>query len=372
MKRVLFLNLTTFSKTGGIERFNKCFLKALSLLDEQKLTDSYSYSAYDDGVNEKYFPKNKYHGSNANKLTFVIQSIFAARKFDIIFLGHINMAIIGVAIKKLYPSKKIILITHGIDVWRTLGGAKARILKTADYILSVSSFTKSKLIELHQVDADKVIVFHNTIDPFFQMPESVERINSFDKRYGIGTDDFVIYTLTRLSSTELFKGYDRVIEAISGLVKQYKNIRYIIAGKYDEDEKKRIDSLIEHYNLQNNVMLAGFIDETELVDHYRMADLYIMPSKKEGFGIVFIEALVCGVPVVAGNADGSVDALLNGELGTLVNPDSTDEIKEAIVLHLENNYMAKEKERINIRQKTLDNFSFERYKQRLEAFIASC
>ena len=56
-----------------------------------------------------------------------------------------------------------------------------------------------------------------------------------------------------------------------------------------------------------------------------------MPSKGEGFGIVFLEALSCGKPVLAGNKDGSVDALLNGKLGTLVDPDDPAEIAEALI-----------------------------------------
>lgn len=369
---MLFLSLTTFSKTGGIERFNKCFLKALNDMDENGLTESFASSAYDNDADVKYFPQKKYRGFNANKSMFVAKSILAARRYDIIFLGHINMSVIGVMIKKLFPAKKVILITHGIDVWRPLGGMKKTILQKANYIFSVSNFTKSKLIELHDVQEGRVVVFPNTIDPFFAIPGTVAGIDSLDGRYGLGKTDFVIYTLTRLSSTELFKGYDKVIEALGQLRKERSDFRYVIAGKYDEKEKQRIDALITQHQLNGKVILAGYIDEKELIDHYMMADLYVMPSKKEGFGIVFIEALVCGLPVVAGNADGSVDALLNGELGTLVNPDSTTEIKNAIVQHIENKSRTSEQERLNIRQKTLDNFSFEKYTHRLEEFIASC
>ena len=104
----------------------------------------------------------------------------------------------------------------------------------------------------------------------------------------------------------------------------------IWSGKYDEEEKVRIDKLINDLGLRNVVSLSGFIKEEEIAAHYCMSDLFIMPSQKEGFGIVFIEALSMGVPVIAGNIDGSVDALRNGELGTLVNPESKEEITEAI------------------------------------------
>ena len=372
MKRVLFLNLTAFSQTGGIERFNKCFLKALSDLDREHITDSHSFSLYDNAVSELYYTATRYKGFRKNKAAFILQSIFSARKFDVIILGHINLAIVGIAIKKLYPSKSVLLVTHGIDVWGVLSGAKKSILRVADRILSVSNFTKSKIEEMHGVDGAKITVFPNTIDPYFPMPESTERVDTLRARYNISPDDFVVYTLTRLANTELYKGYDKVIAALGSIVPDYPHVKYVIAGKYDLQEQQRINALIDEHGLNGHVILTGFLDEKELVAHYQMADVYIMPSKKEGFGIVFIEALVCGVPVIAGNADGSVDALLNGESGTLVNPDSADEIKYAIIKHLKKNHRADNAERTAIRNKTLDNFSFDRYKKRLEDLIASC
>ena len=186
----------------------------------------------------------------------------------------------------------------------------------ADKILSVSNFTRDKVLALHNVPAEKVAVFPNTIDPFFPMPDSVIRRDDLRARYGIATTDFVIYTLTRLSATEQFKGYDKVIAAVANIVARHKSVKYVIAGKYDATEKQRIETLVSQYGVQEHVVLTGFLKEEELVAHYQMADVYIMPSKKEGFGIVFIEAIVCGVPVVAGNADGSVDALLGGRNGT--------------------------------------------------------
>jgi glycosyltransferase involved in cell wall biosynthesis len=75
----------------------------------------------------------------------------------------------------------------------------------------------------------------------------------------------------------------------------------------------------------------GFIKEEELAQHFLLAGTYIMPSQNEGFGIVFIEAAFYGLNVVAGNMDGSKDALLNGQLGFLVNPNESREISQAIL-----------------------------------------
>ncbi|MBA7664368.1 GDP-mannose-dependent alpha-(1-6)-phosphatidylinositol monomannoside mannosyltransferase [subsurface metagenome] len=79
------------------------------------------------------------------------------------------------------------------------------------------------------------------------------------------------------------------------------------------------------------VILTGYVPDNKLVDYYNLCDVFVMPSKKEGFGIVFLEALACGKPVIAGNKDGSVDAILNGNLGALVDPDNLEQITESII-----------------------------------------
>ncbi len=89
--------------------------------------------------------------------------------------------------------------------------------------------------------------------------------------------------------------------------------------------------MIDNFGLGNCVTLTGYVPGDRLADHYRMANVFAMPSRGEGFGIVFLEAMACGVPVLAGNQDGSVDALAQGELGRLVDPTNIDAIASGIV-----------------------------------------
>lgn len=368
--RILFLNLTAFSQTGGIERFNRCFLKALSDLEDEGLATCQSYSAYDTVALPEYFRNESYKGFGKEKVKFSISSLLAARKFDTIILGHINLAAIGRLIKLFYPGKRVWLVTHGIEVWKPLSGIPARMLTVADRILSVSSFTRNKLVEVHNTDKNKITVFPNTIDPYFKLPAAIDRNEEYRNKLGLGADDFVLYTLTRIAGTETYKGYDKVMEAMAKLKSEgMLKIRYVLAGKYDEQEKKRIEQQVQHFNLGDDVQLTGFLDEADLVPFYQMADMYIMPSKKEGFGIVFIEALVCGLPAIGGNADGTVDALQNGETGQLVNPDSVQEIAHAIKQSYEQHARQNMEERMRARTQTLEHYSFTSYKNRLRDII---
>jgi glycosyltransferase involved in cell wall biosynthesis len=107
------------------------------------------------------------------------------------------------------------------------------------------------------------------------------------------------------------------------------NARYLLVGK--GPDSPRIEKLITETGVQDAVILAGFVPNEELAEHYNLCDIFAMPSRAEGFGIVYLEALACGKPVLAGNKDGSRDALGDGELGLLVDPDDTAEIATEII-----------------------------------------
>src|SRR5205085_11515284 len=102
----------------------------------------------------------------------------------------------------------------------------------------------------------------------------------------------------------------------------------------------------------------------EVAPHFAMSDCYVMPSVNEGFGIVFIEAMYYNLPVIAGNADGSVDALKNGEFGLLVDPANVDDIRNAIRLILET-----PKKYVPDHKLLMENFSYDSYKTRINPLI---
>ncbi len=368
--KALFLNLTTFSQTGGIEKFNRSFLKALFDLETgSRNVYTNAHSLYDGNSDDNYYPEEKYTGYHQNRIKFVLDSFLKAKRFDYIILGHINLAIIGCLIRLLLPSKKLVLVVHGIEVWEGLTPLKKYLLRNTHKILSVSTYTRDRLLELTDVKGAQVKIFPNTIDPYFPVSDNFDKNNAIRAKYGFTKNDFVLYTLTRLSAREKYKGYDVVIRCLPELRKQYGKIKYIVAGKYDEEEKRRIDDLITQLNLNDVVKLVGFIEEDEVVPHYRMCDLFVMPSQKEGFGIVFIEAMACGTPVIAGNADGSVDALKNGELGMLVNPESVEDVTAAIMKNIDSRKADDTEYALGLQQQSLAAFGFPKFKERLKDIL---
>jgi phosphatidyl-myo-inositol dimannoside synthase len=270
-------------------------------------------------------------------------------------------------IRWLFPKKKIWLIAHGTDVWLPLGFFKRQLLATADSILSVSEFTKHKMVDVHGVNPTKITLFPNTLDPFWPVPAHFDKPEpGWLARYGLTLPSRVILTVARLRFEEQYKGYDQVLAAMHWLKQrnQLGTMRYLIVGQADRRERERIATLIDHYDLSSYVTLTGYVEDEQLRQIYLLADLFVMPSRGEGFGIVFIEAASHGLPSLAGNADGSPEALLGGQLGHLIDPSNIEQIALAL------GSSPRDWNRASLSQMAVAHFGYGRYQQRLAELLA--
>jgi glycosyltransferase involved in cell wall biosynthesis len=316
---------------------------------------------------EQYLPAENFRGFGINRIGFVLNTIKITQKPDVIIISHINMAIVGLLVKITNPKCKIWLIAHGVEVWRPLTAVKKLFLKHCDKIICVSNFTRQQMISRHQTPPAKCVVLNNVVDPFIKLPVMFNKPNHLLKRYRLTDDNFVIFTLTRLAVTEQYKGHDQVIKVISKLKDKFPGIRYVLSGKYDHKEEIRIQKLITEYKVDMQVILTGFIEDKDISDYFLLADLFVLPSKKEGFGIVFIEALAHGLPVICGDSDGSIDAIRNGKLGKAINPDDLKELEAAVTESLKNPLT--EARKIYLQEWCLHYFNEEDYINNLERLM---
>lgn len=368
-KKIVLLTLQTFSTTGGIQKMTRTLAHSLIEVASRNKWSFQLWSAYDknEEVMTQYIPAKNFKGFGIKRISFIIQSIKLGITTDVVILSHINMATIGLIIKLINPKCKIWLIAHGIEVWRHLSFIKMQLLKHCDKVICVSIFTKQEMIRLHHADANKCYVLNNAIDSLMKLPDNFIKPQYLLDRYNLNKDGLVLFTLTRLAVTEQYKGYEQVIKVIAKLKLTFPTIKYVLAGQYDSAEEARIKQLIHTHQVEDQVILTGFITETEISDHFLLADLFVLPSKKEGFGIVFIEALACGLPVVCGNVDGSLDAVRNGELGKTVNPDDLQELENTLTEYLK--YPLDIDQRKQLQQQCLHYFNEDNYINRLQDLL---
>jgi len=335
-KKILLFTLQTFSTTGGIQKMTRTLGHSLNQLANKNNWNFKMLSAYDADADlmPQYLPAESFKGFNTHRWSFVMRAIKESATSDIVILSHINLSLIGLIVKIIKPNCKVWLIAHGIEVWRPLSVWKKALLKRCDKIICVSNFTKQQMVYWHKVSASDCTVLNNAVDPFMALPNTFAKPKNLLNKYHLNENSPVIFTLTRLAATEQYKGHEQVISVISKLKAKFPCIKYILSGQYDAEEEIRIKELIAVNAVQEQVILTGFIDEKELSDHFLLADLFVLPSKKEGFGIVFIEALACGLPVICGNADGSTDAIRNGELGEAIDVEDPVLLEQTIAKNL--------------------------------------
>ena len=119
-------------------------------------------------------------------------------------------------------------------------------------------------------------------------------------------------TVARLWPGDIYKGVDVTIRALPEISQAFPAVKYVVIGR--GNDQPRLVQLAVDLGVADRVVFAGFVPDEALVDHYRLADVYVMPSK-EGFGIVYLEAMACEVPVIAGDDDGSADPVQDGRVG---------------------------------------------------------
>jgi glycosyltransferase involved in cell wall biosynthesis len=253
---------------------------------------------------------------------------------DLIVSTHVHFAQMGYWLQK-FAGIPFAAVAHGVDVWgEDVHGFRARgmlqAVKAADRVLAVSNFTRDRLLADLQMAPERVGVLPNTFDEEQFVPRT--KPHFLVRRFGVRPDERVILTVARLARAERYKGYDQVLRALPAVRESVPDVRYILAGA--GPDRARIERLARELGVESCVTFAGYVPDHELPALYNLADVFAMPSKGEGFGIVFLEALACGKPVIAGNKDGSVDAVLGGRAGVLIDPDNVQELEQALILTL--------------------------------------
>jgi glycosyltransferase involved in cell wall biosynthesis len=287
------------------------------------------------------------------------------RKPSLVISTHVNFTIAAYWLKR-FTGIPYWAVAHGVDAWDIQDPALQQALHHADQIFSVGDYTRNRLLQEQKLDPNKMKILPCMIDAnSFQIEQKPLYLL---ERYGIRADQPTILTVGRLSKSEGYKGYDKILEALPQIRQAIPDIHYVLIGK--GSDRPRVEQIISELQLQDCVTLTGYVPDAEIADHYNLCDVFAMPSKGEGFGIVYLEALACGKPTLGGNQDGAVDALCHGKLGALVNPNSVEEIAQALTQILQGTYPnALMYQPEALRQEVINIYGLQAFKQKLEGYL---
>jgi len=361
---LLFPNIFGFK--GGIQVYSAFLLSALQELYPTAEYDVFLKYDCQTSPNLHFFAKTQFH--YFGKWPRLLQTFLFAAKImglgvwlhpSLIISTHINYSVVCYLLKCVCGIDYWV-IAHGLECWNIKNPVQRLALRYADRILAVSHYTRNRLLTEQSIDPSKILILPNTFDSSrFQISPKPSYLL---KRYNLTSQQPVILTVTRIGRSAHYKNYDQLLRSLVRVRQHIPNVRYILVGK--GDDRLRIETLVASLDLQDCVTITGFVPDEELCDHYNLCDVFALPSQGEGFGIVYLEALACGKPVLAGKQDGSVDPLNHGELGCLVDPNNVDAIADNLIQIIQGTYpnplLYQPK---LLRQRTIESFEFAQFRQ---------
>ena len=225
----------------------------------------------------------------------------------------------------------ISLVIHGVDAWQPPRNVTARrSLPRASLVVSVSELTARRFRTWSGFAPDETLVIPNTVQAAAFAPGPRDEKLVAD----LGLEGrTVILSLGRMSSAERQKGFDEVIEVMPRLRAARPDLVYLACG--DGEDRPRLEAKARALGVADAVRFTGLVPEERKDDYYRLSDAFVMASTGEGFGIVLLEAMMCGIPVVASALDGSSEAVLGGKLGLVADPRDPDMLVAGILAAIE-------------------------------------
>ena len=205
----------------------------------------------------------------------------------------------------------------------------ASVLRRADHLFAVSDYTAAVLRDLVGPDGPVVGLVRNGVD--LDRFHPVVDAAGVRRRHGLGASRVVV-TVGRLVPR---KGQDRLIQALPRVRDAIDDVHLLIVG--DGRHRRRLQRLARRH-AAGAVTFAGNVDRVDLPAYYRTGAVFAHPNRsrwggleQEGFGVVFLEAQACGVPVIAGRSGGSPEALVDGVTGLLADGSQVGQVAEALV-----------------------------------------
>jgi phosphatidylinositol alpha-1,6-mannosyltransferase len=308
----LVFGLDVYDGEGGIQRFSRRLATSLKRLGASDPNRTVAVvSLWDPPQPANMQIDVPYHfGSSRRKGRMLVNTVRAARlqPVDIIIFTHVLLTPLGLLLRVLAPRAKQVLMVYGDEVWLRPSTARRWIVsRVIDRVAAVTRFTAHEMQYAYQLEQERFSILPCAVDPLAEGQSPSAQGHK------------LMITVSRLAAASKDKHVDQVLRAVPAIKKDHPDLEYIIIG--DGDLRPELEQLSADLGLGGCVRFAGWLEDEERDEIYSRADLFVLPSTQEGFGIVYLEAWRFGLPVVAGNAGAAPEVVADSTAGVCVAPD---------------------------------------------------
>lgn len=329
---VLLLCPELFAAEGGIARISRLYLHALSRTQPDKIHLIV--------LNDSTLPPERLAACGVSgvqgvpcsrsKVTFlrtVLSKGFAARRCQRALSTHVHLLPALFLLSLLRRDFSYDVVLHGIEVWRPLPMMTRLALRGVRRAYCVSQYTLQRVADLHPALATRLQVLPNALDPD----------REFTGDTSAQTRPGRILALSRLAAHDSAKGIDHLIAALPAIRDAQASAHLVIVG--DGDDRERLESLARHSPASDAITFTGRVDNDHACQLLAACQLFALPSNKEGFGLVFLEAMEAGKPCIGAQA-GGIPEVITPETGLLVPYGDINALAAACIRALTTNWDA--------------------------------
>jgi phosphatidyl-myo-inositol dimannoside synthase len=356
---------------GGIQRAGRHMAAVIAGVARRKGLD-YKFLSLNDpaGLHDEEIGglPFQYRGFHRSKSRFVLSALAAgARNPRLVFAAHVNLAPVGWLAAQCSGAKMAVM-GHGIEVWEPLPWVRRKAVQSAQAVLAISQFTAARLSDTQGIAPESIHLLPLALDPSFRAAGEKGLSSPPPAWFPKGR---VLLSVTRLAASEGYKGVDTMIRTLGRIQTRAADLQYVIVG--DGDDRARLERLARDSGVAARVHFAGKLDASndELRACYAHCDVFVLPSKGEGFGMVFLEAMAYGKPVIGGNHGGTPDIIEDGVTGFLIEHGDEERLGQIIEMLVRD-----ESTRRAIghaaRARVENQYQFEVFKRRFESILEEC
>lgn len=350
------------------------YFKVQIVTNDIKKNNKIFFPSYYKNLNIKRFKFSSNYILKNIFLTFILIYYKLKLNYKFIFLNTWSPFGLSALFMKVMFNVKYFITAHGMDILEPVKSKYYNplmkiVLSNSALIFAVSNFTKNKIIEFG-INKNKIKVVPNGIEENdFINNIDVKKIEEIKTRFKLH-NNFVILTVSRIVER---KGHLLVLMSLKKLIKENYKIKYIIAGT--GEYKNVLIDYVEKNNLQDYVIFTDFIPFDDLKYIYYSSNLFVMPSIEirehgdvEGFGISYLEANICEIPVIGLDTGGVSDVIKNNYNGLLLKKFDEDELTTALKKFI-NDKDYYDSIKLNCRNYCIENFNWSKNVLKLKYYI---
>jgi phosphatidylinositol alpha-1,6-mannosyltransferase len=318
---ILLLATEIWKSHGGIQRY----MRILTRIFAGGEGDSMVLSLLDDDEDRPTEVAQRYSTccrGNKQRFCFEAFRICQSGAVQNLVVGHVALLPLAWMLLRLGWIERYAVVLHGVESWRRLPWIYRRSARAAAVIVSTTHYTLREFRfhnDLQDIPGEVIPLASTLDDPPASTLLSMSQPSKSPRKGGLR-----LLTVSRLSPADGQKGVDTILHAVSRGRKDGLNLGLTIVG--DGGDRRRLEDIAATLRLGDAVNFLGSVGDPELKAIFADADVFVMPSKKEGFGIVFLEAMAAGLPCIGANHGGIPEVITHAEDGFVIEYGDIDQL----------------------------------------------